>query len=1174
MAKSNFVVRGGLDMSNFTKGLNKTQERLNSFSSSINKMTRRISTALGGIAIGSFVKESVKAAMSVEGSIAQINRTMGNSAEIYNNWAKSQAKSLGMARSEAYKYGAVYSNLISGFTKDTTETEKYTEQLMQASAVIASSTGRTIDDVSERIRSGLLGNTEAIEDVGIYAQVAMLKTTDAFKKIANGRTWDQLGYYEQQQIRILSILEQASIKYGNTLADITATRQMKFTASLKNIQLNLGNAFLPIYNAILPALTAMANKLEAVTSTIASFMEALFGKSSAKSTSTATSSVDNLTSATEDYTSAAKDAEKAQDNLMGFDQINKLSDTDSSGGTSSGGNTGGAVTTDTSAIDDSAESVNRFTKIAEKFKEAIQPTIDALKRLKKALEPLGNFVAQGLMDFWNKFLKPVGKWTLGEGLPDLIDALADLLSKIKWSKLSAAFKDFFEALGKFSISIGKGIVAFVQSLLKVLTPVLSALVDALAAAFSILAKALKAIPSSVVEALGGALAGMATSILLFNGITGAITKLLGFVDKIKAMIQLADPVYLVVAAIGALVGAMMTLNQIGENKEIEKYGDTLSNLKKQADDAYNSMKEATKASKEYVSDAGEAEYSLAKKLSDQYYELAGKTNLSNAEKETMKSIAKQLIDLIPGLSQYYNTETGLIDATKVSTDELIKSMLTQYKLEASKEQYIELYKKQTEESKKLEQAQKNVTAALKDVNKKQAEQDKALANGGGSYDIYATKTANARRTLNELVDDMNKHQSAYDGYGQQMGVLTGKMKGLEDEISGTGEAADNTDFSGMTEKLRQSVNDSVKVSATGGKDIVDGLNAGVSNNTSSSKGVFSDWFKSIRDWWNKLWDKHSPSKVMMSDAKDIVDGFNNGVSGNEGNSKSFMSSWAEKVKSWFTGDANTNFFSGHASSIITGFNNGVNGSQVGSYSPITNWANNVKSWFSGNATSGYFSGQGSNVIGGFNSGIHGNQGSSAGYMSSWASNVRNWFSSNATYGSFSGYGANIVNGLNAGISGNGATSNSFVTNWANSIKNWFMNAFKMHSPSKIFAGFGGYFVEGLNNGISDNISSTVSTLKDWGNEITKWADGISIKPIQLSAETSLTDREYISTDYTSNEVGNSRITQLTDDLINKMGNGNIGVNVYLQGDADGVFKMVRAEAIKFTNSRRESPWPI
>ncbi|MCE5226708.1 MAG: hypothetical protein LLG05_12730, partial [Porphyromonadaceae bacterium] len=299
--KSNFIVRGGLDVSNITKGLNKTQSQLKTFQNGISKSMKLVGTALGSIAVGKLIKDSVSAAMSVESSMNQISRIMGSNSVEFNRWAQTQAKSFGMAREEAFKYGSVYGNLISAFSNGTKETEQRTTELLKTSAVVASATGRTMEDTMERIRSGLLGNTESIEDLGINVNVAMLQSTKAFQQFANGRTWNQLSFQEQQQIRLMAILEQANTKYGNSLAGTTATRQMQFLATLKNIRLNLGQAFLPIYNAILPALNSLASKLERVTATFASFMQVVFGKTittTASSVGEATQATTNLADST------------------------------------------------------------------------------------------------------------------------------------------------------------------------------------------------------------------------------------------------------------------------------------------------------------------------------------------------------------------------------------------------------------------------------------------------------------------------------------------------------------------------------------------------------------------------------------------------------------------------------------------------------------------------------------------------------------------------------------------------------------------------------------------------------------------------------------------------------------------------------------------------------------
>lgn len=377
---SNFIVRGGADFSKLNKAFKQTQEKVKSFESSINKSMAKTQTSIskiqckvfgaviGGIstvATARAIKSVTQMAMTVESSIDNIRRNMGNAAESYNTFVKTQSKALGMARKDAYAYGSTFSNLLGSFMADTQQVESETENLMKAAAIIASKTGRTYADTADRIRSGLLGSTEAIEDLGIYTQVSMLEATDAFKKFANGKTWNQLDYRTQQQIRLAAILEQAYKRYGDTLADTTQTKQAMFLASLENIKLNIGQAFLPIYNAVLPALTALANKLEEITSHFAAFTEAIFGK---PKVATSTQAIEQQTQAiTEQGDAIDNVGKKAKRSLAGFDQLNLLTQTENSGGT-------GSSSTSTSSnefaeeVADSAEGVNKLTTALDSAK--------------------------------------------------------------------------------------------------------------------------------------------------------------------------------------------------------------------------------------------------------------------------------------------------------------------------------------------------------------------------------------------------------------------------------------------------------------------------------------------------------------------------------------------------------------------------------------------------------------------------------------------------------------------------------------------------------------------------------------------------------------------------------------------------------------------------------------
>ncbi|MGG3456047.1 hypothetical protein [Paenibacillus rhizolycopersici] len=347
----NLMVRAGADFSSMRKEMQKAQRDLASFKTGVNKTIKGIGVALAGLGVGSAIKSAMNDAMQFEAAITQLNRTMGSSAGAFRKWADENAAAFGMSRLEIVKYGAVYSNLISSFSSGTAETTQRTEDLLRTSAIVAAATGRTMEDTMERIRSGLLGNTEAIEDLGINVNVALLESTNAFKQLANGQHWEQLNFQTQQQIRLMAILEQANVKYGDSIANTTIARQNQLIAQLKNVKLSLGQAFQPIYNYILPALIRFATALATVMNFIAQFTTALFGgtakaqQAQANATNAQAGAVSGLGDAYKDAGNQAKAAgKKAKGAAASFDQLNLIgkSGADAGGGSDASGG-GGAV---------------------------------------------------------------------------------------------------------------------------------------------------------------------------------------------------------------------------------------------------------------------------------------------------------------------------------------------------------------------------------------------------------------------------------------------------------------------------------------------------------------------------------------------------------------------------------------------------------------------------------------------------------------------------------------------------------------------------------------------------------------------------------------------------------------------------------------------------------------
>ncbi|HET0413202.1 TMP repeat family [Streptococcus pneumoniae] len=347
----------------------KVREQSNSIGSAFGKLAKFAGFAILGKKLLDVGMYSTQTALEVSASMNQIKRQMGESSQSFLKWVNDNANAMNMGVGEATNYGAVYSNLFSGFIKDTNKLGAYTAKMLQTSAVVAEGSGRTITDVMERIRSGLLGNTEAIEDLGINVNVAMIKSTEAFKRFSNGQSWDQLDFQTQQQIRLMAILEQATAKYGDTLSNSVNGRISLFKSLMKDAALNLGNSMLPIINAIMPVLNSFAMVLKNVTAKLAEFIALMFNKKAtvkdgvggavgdmgnamkdaaggagdlADAVDDAGDSAGGLADNLGDSAKNAKKAAKELLGLLGFDEINILQKPkDDDAGGSGGGGKGG-----------------------------------------------------------------------------------------------------------------------------------------------------------------------------------------------------------------------------------------------------------------------------------------------------------------------------------------------------------------------------------------------------------------------------------------------------------------------------------------------------------------------------------------------------------------------------------------------------------------------------------------------------------------------------------------------------------------------------------------------------------------------------------------------------------------------------------------------------------------
>ena len=319
-------------------------------STSINKIGIAMKTLLSyfiGIQtifkVINFSGEAAQFATQTEASVRRLVDIYGEASQSVGDFIDANARAIGMSRSAGAYIASTYGNLLSVWADQKTNVD-LSISLLNQTAVVASKTGRTTTDVAERIRSGLLGNTEAIEDLGINVNIKTIEIIDAFKRIADGRSWEQLNAYEQAQVRTLAILEQSTNKYGTTVAETSATVRNQYQAAYEDFQNTWGQVVNKVLIPVLKVLTQVFTIATKGLQIIAGLTGKTIDTSSAFSSQEQAigGSVDNQNALTDAIKGTNKELKKS---LAGFDEINILTqDTAESGGGGAGATgTGGVV---------------------------------------------------------------------------------------------------------------------------------------------------------------------------------------------------------------------------------------------------------------------------------------------------------------------------------------------------------------------------------------------------------------------------------------------------------------------------------------------------------------------------------------------------------------------------------------------------------------------------------------------------------------------------------------------------------------------------------------------------------------------------------------------------------------------------------------------------------------
>lgn len=780
---------------------------------------------------------------------SRVNDTLGKLSGLKVNvqgglLEESGAKNLGLNIQEITQYASQLASVTNSLGQTGEATTAITKSMTMLAGDISSLFNVDYSTVAQNLQSGLIGQSRALYKYGIDITNATLATY-AYN-LGISKSVSEMTQMEKQQLRVLAILDQSKVSWGDLANTINSPSNMlrQFSNNMKEVGMVAGQLFIPILSKVMPVVNGVTIAIKRLLVNLASLMGVKidfesFGQSGYKDTS------DGLEDISDGYQNVADSAKKATLSLMGFDEINKLQDdTSSSKGSSGGGGSSIDLT------DDIAKAAADYEATWNKaFANMENSAIAWADRIDKALEP----VKKIFRDFAIGDFKMAGQDT-SNLVAGILNWFADAIDKVPWFTIGQKMGDFLAGIDwtKVFNAAGKVIVQGLKGAIELYLGILSkAPIETLLISLVAVPKALKAIgASSVIASItktynklnslsimaedtaramkaaknGSAAAASALTFMhpkitkatldfqdfrkvvkdkgLFTVFNNGITKVRnnmslfqkallggvsafgefkliesGFYDIAKGSDNLVasiakiaggaaigaaglytafGPAGLAMAAIVGVTGAIKGFIKIQDEipDYLSGYGVIREEVSKTTSEIQQSIASIEDSWKSNTT-ADEIEA-----LKTKYFELANQTGLTTEQQKLLKDIAQELVEKVPELSEVIDTETGAYKGTREEIEKLIDKKQEEYRLEALREDYIQLIKDEYKEKKELKKMEDALNDSKEKLKQKQEELNRLTYDGALQVVEMTPDEATAYASVTREIEQLNKEVKA------------------------------------------------------------------------------------------------------------------------------------------------------------------------------------------------------------------------------------------------------------------------------------------------------------------------------------------------------------------------------------------------------------------------------
>lgn len=374
--------------------------------------------------------------------------------------SESGMKNLGLNLQEITQYASQLASITNSLGQTGEVTTAISKSMTMLAGDISSLFNVDFSTVATNLQSGLIGQSRALYKYGIDITNATLQTY-AYK-YGIEKAVSEMSQAEKQQLRLLAILDQSKVSWGDLANTINSPSNMirQFTNNVKEAGMVLGQLFIPVLQKVLPVINGVVIAIKRLLVSVANLLGIKIDFSSfGQGVSGYNEDLEDTADALDKVGTSAKNAKSG---VREFDKLKVISTPKSSG---SGSGAGGAGIDLTKEIMDATaeyekvwqEAFDKMQNTALGWADKIEKLLDPVKKLFKDLFN-GDFfeagqdlsgIVTGIFNWMSDAIASVDWYQIGQNI-------GQFLAGIDWTAVFTSAGNFIETAIDAAIDLWKG----------------------------------------------------------------------------------------------------------------------------------------------------------------------------------------------------------------------------------------------------------------------------------------------------------------------------------------------------------------------------------------------------------------------------------------------------------------------------------------------------------------------------------------------------------------------------------------------------------------------------------------------------------------------------------------------------------------------------------------------